>query len=181
MIILIPLTAKLQDGIVLNTPTVVFIKEDSLFIPKERKVKGQSYVEVHEIGSIYTFEVYESLFQIETLKNISTPNIFFKQEIDIGLSAAGTTQADGLKLTKYINEITLSQGTSEAVVLKTARVDNVLVVINNSSSQLKIFPALGGKIDMAAINAVYNLGKGKRVNFVCDVVGEWIVANDVQS
>lgn len=69
-----------------------------------------------------------------------------------GLTAAGTTQAAALVLTKQIS-VVATAAASSGVVLPNAGIGAELVIINRGANTMNIYPPTGGLIDALAANA----------------------------
>ncbi len=69
-----------------------------------------------------------------------------------GLTAGTTqTQADGLALTKQINEVSTVANANDTVVLPTAVAGDTCIVINNAASNaMRIFPFVGDDLGAGA-------------------------------
>jgi hypothetical protein len=76
------------------------------------------------------------------------------------VAAAGTSQATGTALTANYNIVSATTA-GEGVVLPTPSVAGLEVsIVNTSSQNISVYPAVGGTIDALALNASFNLPAG---------------------
>lgn len=64
-----------------------------------------------------------------------------------GLSSSGTTNLDATPLTEAINEITTTPSVGSGVVLPRLEVGSMVLVVNNGTFPLNVYPGTGIQID----------------------------------
>jgi hypothetical protein len=174
---LIALTAKKKNAESYSTPRVIYVNDDLIsVIPGS---DGFTKVIEGAEGRVSTYIVFESVMEIEAARNPAATDIYVKNKIGAALSALGANAAAALDLTKYVNDVTGgTTGSADGVQLKAATVGAVQVVINSNTFALDVWPQTGENINGAADDAVYALAANTRKHFVCEVEGEWKVAED---
>jgi len=84
------------------------------------------------------------------------------RDVNVGLTASGTTQGAALGLTAEYNEVTTVDTNEDGVRLPAAEAGKTVVIVNrDDASAVKIFPASGDKINSAATDASLNLSFGQ--------------------
>jgi phage-related tail fiber protein len=92
----------------------------------------------------------------------------------VGIAAAGLSQAAATGLTVALNVISTSTaGSATGVRLMTASTGLLVYVINESANAITVYPATGGTIDSLAVNAGFSLGSGGRLTFVATSATKW--------
>jgi hypothetical protein len=178
---IIALTAQSRNGENFTKPRVVYLNEEHITIQSATEGGKGTKVEERNDNEINTYVVYEKAIQIEVARNPSTTDIYLKNHYNAALAGAGTTQGAGTALSRYLNEaLTIGAAATEAFVLPAATVGLVRVIINNdvAGDAAKVFPAVGGFIDLQAVNTVYSIPANTRKHFVCKVAGTWVTADD---
>ena len=90
-----------------------------------------------------------------------------------GLTASTTqTQAGGLVLRHGISSVT-SANASDAVTLPKATPGVLLIIANSSGQTIQLFPFLGDKINVAAINAAVSVATATTSFYACSVALQW--------
>jgi hypothetical protein len=84
------------------------------------------------------------------------------------LAAAGSTQATAAEITAdYIMVTSLTELTTDGVVLPPGNLGDEVIIINGTSSaNLKIYPRSGGKINNAAADAALELSPNSAAHFI---------------
>jgi hypothetical protein len=160
------------DVVALEGPWVQFLGVNSAGKSRIREVKPD--------GNIVTFEVYETANAIEAWKNYANATaIVAKNHIVVAAAALGATAGAAYDVIKYLTEVASgTAGSADGVQLSAATVGAVRVVINSNSFALDIWPQTGENINGAADDALYAQPAFSRRHYICDVAGEWKVAND---
>jgi phage-related tail fiber protein len=92
----------------------------------------------------------------------------------VGIAAAGLSQAAATGLTVALNVISTSTaGSATGVRLMTASTGLLVYIINESANAITVYPATGGTIDSLAVNAGFSLGSGGRLTFVATSSTKW--------
>jgi hypothetical protein len=93
------------------------------------------------------------------------------------VSAAGATQGTATALTTTYNVVTtVALGTG--VVLPVPAASGLLVtIVNKGANTLNVYPAVGGTIDAAALNAAVTLGVGASVSYQASSTTQWYTIN----
>ena len=86
------------------------------------------------------------------------------QDVGLGISAAGTTQATATELINGLNEVT-TVASGAGVVLFSADSGTFQAVYNAGANQLKVYPPVGYKINSLPINTAMILGTGTSCEF----------------
>lgn len=181
---IIALTAYSRDGQKFARPRVVYVQEATMeVVPASKEGKLTRVIEKDAAGyASSTYLVYESAMQVEAARNPSSTDIYIKQQVQLALAGAGTTQGAGTALARYLSEVTtIGDGATEAATLDAATVGKVRVVINNDTvvaDDLRLFPAVGHNFEGSAVNVVKSVPIGTRIHLVCLVAGTWVVADD---
>ena len=90
-----------------------------------------------------------------------------------GIIASTTqTQAGGTILRHGISSVTSANG-SDAVTMPKATPGVLLILANSSGQTIQLFPAVGDKINAAAINAAVTLATATTSFYACSVALQW--------
>jgi len=95
-------------------------------------------------------------------------------DMDLGITAAGSVLTAGTDLTKYYNKITALTATTVAAVVLPAPVasGDVCVINNGGSAAASVFPhGASAYIDSEASGAVKALAAGRTMHFVASSIG----------
>lgn len=84
--------------------------------------------------------------------------------VALALTATGTVQGDALVLAANWNEITTTPVNSGAV-LGALGIGQSSITFNEGANALKVYPPVGGQIDVLAVNAPYSLAATKMQQF----------------
>lgn len=91
------------------------------------------------------------------------------------LTAAGTTRADALALTKQINNIGTAAA-STGVVLPAATVGQIVTVFNSGANPIKVYGAGSDTIDGTAGSTGVTLTNANRCMYICVAAATWLSA-----
>jgi hypothetical protein len=111
----------------------------------------------------------------QTWAGIKTFIDYIRRSSETTITAFATGgQASATQLTKDINHITVCATNGDSVKLPVAIAGAEIIIINDGTADLAIFPATGEQIDTLAINAAYSLTTiEKNVRMICPVIGIW--------
>lgn len=188
---LIPLAAYAKNAQVFAKPRVVYINEDHIVeVISGSKSTSLTKVVVRKENVQEVFLVFEKAIEIETQRNPSTSDLIIKQNVQAGITPAGSVQG-GTTLSKYFSEITTAgAGATDAVTLPVGTKNRCLCIVNNDAdAAVEVFPNTDEKINNGAANAklVGDLGIAKRIHVVYNggtnpaypnYGTSWIVADD---
>ncbi|MFL9670445.1 hypothetical protein WIX39_026180 [Variovorax sp. AB1(2024)] len=105
--------------------------------------------------------------QVQNLMAFSTPPLLAQAivgEVANNLTAAGTTQANALKLSA-VNNIVTTTAASTGVQLPATGTGDGITVANLGANALLVYPVTGGAIQTGAANAGFSVGVGKTAVF----------------
>lgn len=104
-----------------------------------------------------------------------TANAFFQSGTATGLTAAGTTRANALALTKAINVITTAAASTGAVLpsAATVGVGGSVIVFNDGASAIKVYAAGSDTIDTVAGATGVTLSNAKRCEYWVTAALTW--------
>jgi hypothetical protein len=88
------------------------------------------------------------------------------------LTAAGSTQATALALTRPINNITTTAA-STGVILPTATPGMRIMIRNGGANTLNVYPASGAQINSVGTNTAFGMGTGVFIEFVAMNTTQW--------
>jgi hypothetical protein len=115
--------------------------------------------------------------QVQNLMAFGTPPLLAQAivgEVSNNLTAAGTTQANALKLSTVTNIVTTAAAATGVQLPSTAQGDGI-VVANLGANALLVYPVVGGSIQTGAANAGFSVGVGKTATFTArDAIGNMI-------
>lgn len=188
---LITLAAYSKNGQAFAKPRVVYINEDHIVdVIAGSKSTSLTKVIVRKENIQEVFKVFEKAIEIETQRNPSTTDLIIKQNVQAGITPAGSVQG-GTTLSKYFNEVTTAgAAATDAVTLPVGTKNRCLCIVNNDAdAAVEVFPNTNEKINNGAANAklVGDLGIGKRLHIVYNggtnpaypnYGTSWIVADD---
>ena len=92
--------------------------------------------------------------------------------VNVGISAAGSTQGTATALTKAFNVVS-SVSAGQGVVLPTAVAGMRVTIVNTSANTVIIYPAAGGTINSLATNAGHSLPTVGRLDYIATSTTQW--------
>ena len=101
---------------------------------------------------------------------------YFLHSLSSSVAATGSTQGSAFVLTKEVNVITsAAAGTSEGVQLPVppSSTSLQLIIINASSSSIKVYPSSGAQIDSNGSNAPAIVGAGGKLVLFSTSASQW--------
>lgn len=101
----------------------------------------------------------------------STGRVAFKS-IATGIAAAGSTQGTATVLTATFNEVTTT-GSGEGVALPSAEAGEMVMVANQGSNALSVYPASGHSINSLSANVAVSLAADTRKLFFAATGSKW--------
>ena len=114
---------------------------------------------IEEAVKTYTAETALQNLSVKTTAN------FFIHTVEQGITAS-TTQSQGAgPLTKEINEVSTVASANDTVTLPTAEAGISLVIVNNGTETLQVFPASADSIDGQSVNTSITMTSGERRTF----------------
>lgn len=84
------------------------------------------------------------------------------QDLNLTISAAGTTQATATQLKAGLSVVT-TVGSSAGVLMPAAQASPICAVVNDGANSLSIYPAVGEKLNNLAVNLPVTVASGKTV------------------
>jgi hypothetical protein len=116
--------------------------------------------------------------QVQNLMAFGTPPLLalaIVGEVANNLTAAGTTQANALKLSAVNNTVTTAAASTGVQLPATGPGDSILVA-NLGANALLVYPVVGGAIQTGATNAGFSVPTLKTAVFTArDAVGNMVV------
>lgn len=108
---------------------------------------------------------------------------YFIRSVGSGIVAAGTTQGTATQLSKEFNIVTsISAGVSDGVKLPTAIAGMVIVIVNTSTANLKVYPDSSAAINALGTNAAYtHVGPNVALQYVAASTTQWYTLSAVYS
>lgn len=108
-----------------------------------------------------------------TTKPSSSSGVIGYFNITAGITAS-TTQSQGQQaLTSMINEVSTVGSTNDTVTLPEAVAGRTVIIINNGSNTLQVFPASGDAIDGAAVDTAKTQASGSNFIYVAKDSTHW--------
>lgn len=96
----------------------------------------------------------------------TTLSSYLKKATGNALTAAGTTRADALALTKDVNNVTTA-ASGTGVILPASAVGQDIIVFNNGANAMKVYGAGSDTIDGTAGSTGVTLSAGARCRYTC--------------
>ena len=142
-------------------------------------VTGASQTNITQVGTLNSLNVSGS-FNGQNINGaaISGTNItstgFMIHSVGDGLGATGSNQATALILTKTVNVISgASLNVNDGVKLPATAAGVTCIIINISTSNIKVYPNDNASIDGLATNVPFTLGAGAKLMFVASSTSKW--------
>jgi hypothetical protein len=105
---------------------------------------------------------------------------FLQVTVQAGIQASGASQSTAAELTSSFNEVTVSTAnTQDGVRLPTFAPGRAVIVINASSSEIKVYPSSNCSIEGLAVNQSVPVGAGARLQFVAVSANKWYAMSAV--
>lgn len=164
-------TATLFSG---NGASITFVNGSNISgaVPSATNagtVTGSSQPAITSVGTLTGLTVSGAF----SGTNISASG-YVLTSVATGIAASGTTQSTATLLSQQVNVIgTVNTGTADGVRLPVATTGMQIIIINNTSSSCKVYPATGGTIDALATNAEFSLGAGARLMIIATTLSQW--------
>lgn len=104
--------------------------------------------------------------------NLSVSNGFVRFSSNTSIGANGSTQLTATSLNKTVNVVTGVAG-GTGVMLPTVQSGMVVYVINDTATNIKVYPAASQYIDRLAINTSFTVGAYGRMTFIGGTSPYW--------
>ena len=109
--------------------------------------------------------------------NLSS-SAYIQRSVGNALTAAGTTRADALALTKAVNRITTAAASTGVTLPSAATVGigGIVYIYNDGANAIKVYGAGSDTIDGTAGSTGVTLTNAKRCVYICVAANTWISA-----
>ncbi len=104
--------------------------------------------------------------------NLTVSNGFVQFSHDTAILANGASQLSATALVKTVN-IVISVANGTGVMLPTSRPGVVIYIINDTSTNIRVYPSSGEYIDRQAVNTSFTIGSYGRMSFVGGTSPYW--------
>lgn len=127
---------------------------------------------VNDVSGIPSIEVLDT-----GLIKLAEFSGFVTYGVSPAVTAAGSTQAAATSLTKSINNVTTVPANS-GVMLPAAVAGMRIIVRNDTASTiLRVYPAVGGQINVLSANVAFQLDGRANIEFVAFSTTQWYTVN----
>jgi hypothetical protein len=153
-----------------NSGTISFEGSAGQLLSISNTLSGTIF-SVNDVSGIPSIEVLDT-----GLIKMAQYGGFVSYGVQSGATAAGSTQATALAITRPLIELT-TVAASTGVILPTPTLGTRILVRNSGANSLNVYPNTGAQINSLGTNVAFSLGTSVLIEFISFSATQWYTTN----